>query len=412
MSHRRSTGAPDVSRIAVALAVAAASLIACGGAQRSPASATDGGSVEPSGTAPMPDGGEVADVPGNAGADGGSEPAASPCSDLLPTFDAPIEVSFALSTYAGCRLATSAPWGQVLLGKADHDDIAFDLYTAAGTSQGRISGITGWSALPPRSNAESWFSWTSDGYVGITGSPPQVSVWDNLGAAVALGPTYAIALAPDGDGGTVVLTRPRGTELWWLDPWAHRIRSVDVEGSPSMVLVAWGTHHVLTVETSATIARARWYDATGTQITPWVDLGSDFLGSAPSMHLLVDGSVALAANGRWRLVLRDGAPTADQAPAWLTRRSGSRLATIRNGNGYAVLGADGTIDEFEIVSAQGESCGATRVPGPGDSWYPSRIDVGQDGTLIEIVNQPPQQGSTIESAGGTCKFRWWPALLR
>jgi hypothetical protein len=431
VSDRRSTRLPRAS-IGTALAIAMASLIACGGSQRGPTPAPDAGSVGPRGGAPTADGdagpsGPGGSAPGDTGGPGtagGGEPAPDAggmpdrmppilaCDDLLPIFGAPTEVSFALSTYAACRVATSSPWGQVLLGRSDHEDFAFDLYSLDGANQGRISGITGWSTLLSRPDVDSWFSWTSDGYVGIDGRPPHVTVWDDLGARVALGPPYAVALAPDGQGGTVALTRPAGTQLWWLDPWAHRIRSVDVDGSPSMLLVAWGTHHVLTVETSETRARARWYDATGAPITSWVELGSDFLETTPGMHLLVDGSIALATGGQWRLVLRDGAQAADPAPAWLASLSSSRLATIRDGSGYAVLAPDGKFDVLEIVTAQGERCGAISVPSPGEPWYPSRIDVGQDGTLVETVNQPPRSSPTVENAGGACEFRWWPALLR
>jgi hypothetical protein len=67
---------------------------------------------------------------------------------------------------------------------------------------------------------------------------------------------------------------------------------------------------------------------------------------------------------------------------------------------------------FEIVAASGQSCGTFPIPPaaeqPGAVKKPRRLDVGQDGTLL-------QQSSVLLNPnpfGIHCAFRWWPKLLQ
>jgi hypothetical protein len=233
-----------------------------------------------------------------------------------------------------------------------------------------------------------------------------------------------ISSAPDPHGGTVLLARawvidagPSGpTMLQWLDGHGTVQRTATLDADPTMLLVAWGSDHVLTLLRASGGLRARWYDDRGAPLTRWFDVGDL---SVASMHLLLDGTVAVSDGTAWRGVFRDGVAAMDPPPGWLAARPGTRLATIRSGRGYAVLpppssfgpsGSDQT--RFEVVSASGESCGTVAIPAPsgepGVTHRPSALDVGQDGTLFQTEDL---MGTSL-GWGMHCGFRWWPALLQ
>ena len=133
-----------------------------------------------------------------------------------------------------------------------------------------------------------------------------------------------------------------------------------------------------------------------------------------SLHLLLDGTIALGDGSAWRGIFRDGVAGMDPAPSWLASRPATRLATIRGGRAYAVLPFSGAGDQtaFEIVAASGESCGTVTLPAPaaesGVGRTPIALDVGQDGTVLQTESLTGDPlGSGIHG-----EFRWWPGLLR
>jgi hypothetical protein len=267
-----------------------------------------------------------------------------------------------------------------------------------------------------------WFHWTSGGYHGLVhpgrlASPLPFESWDTSGAFVGETGSYTTSSAPDGRGGSIVLARettPTGaalgpTQLEWVDASGTVKRSVPLDRDAGFVLSNWGTGHVL-VAVAGSGASGRWFDASGNALTPWFGLGD--LGILTA-HLLADGTIVLADNAGWRLALRDGVPSADAVPGWLAARPQTRLATIRHAAGYAVLPLEGNGGSFEIVTAAGESCGSfTLPPAPvvaGETRTPGqRLDVGQDGTLLELSFV----STVAPSFGIHCNFRWWPGLLR
>jgi hypothetical protein len=44
---------------------------------------------------------------------------------------------------------------------------------------------------------------------------------------------------------------------------------------------------------------------------------------------------------------------------------------------------------------------------PGETKVPARLDVGQDGTLLQTANRQVAGRTDIH-----CEFRWWSGLLR
>lgn len=411
-----------VGRRVVALSAAAlAAAAACSG----------GGSASPPGDAPTSGSGGGLAGGGPGGGAGASSPGAqAACAGLAPSFGPAVD---ALIATADCAVATAGPGGQVALGVASGAlGIAVDLRSPTGEMLGTIPALQPVPLGGAARDVEPWFHATSAGYHGIVqdpaAPPPRLfRAYDASGLELATLGQLAISSAPDGKGASVLLAQdwnrawrpplqpspgpPIGpTLLEWVDAAGHVTRSVPVDGAPGIVLVNPETGHVVAISLGSAAA-ARWFDAAGQPLTPWFQVGN-VVGA--SMHLLVDGTVVLS-DGSWNLALRDGAPNPVAVPDWLAARPATRLATIRGGRGYAVLpldpsGADAT--RFEIVAASGESCGTFTVPAPdvtaSVAKTPRRLDVGQDGTLLQQLgwNVPPGPG------GVRCESRWWPALLR
>ncbi len=368
---------------------------------------------------------------GSAAAYGSEARAALSCADLAPAFGPAAEFRKDLGTHAAALGGTSSPDGQIdvvvqsaFLGGAVISLLSPDAaWLQPGSIVASPTGIGGTEIDP-------WFHWVTGGYHGIVHDPgvtPPVllRVWDTAGAPlVDVTSLLAMTSAPDGTGGTVLVakvwdptkTPPQGaTQLAWVDASGHVTRSAVIDADPMLVQVAWGTSHVLTVVPGAPSARARWFDGTGTPLTPWFDINVAIAPTdAGAMHLLLDGTVVLSVAGQWRATFTDAAAHADPAPSWLASRPNTRLATIRQGSGYAVLSAlpGGDQDRFEILKPSGETCGWILLPfqpcDPGVVRTPQRLDVGQDGTLIQTVSRT---GASL-GMGGHAAWRWWPALLR
>jgi hypothetical protein len=307
--------------------------------------------------------------------------------------------------------------------------VTFHLYPPDGSAeQGTIAvGQNDMNDVDP------WFHWTSAGWAGRTAIPTSgtpyppmgLGAFDDRGNRIGLSRDPVLSSAPDGQGGSIALAQavapgPTGpivgpTTLQWLDAYGGLVRAATIDPGATMLLSSWGTGHVLVLGGSP--LRARWYDGQGAPLTPPFDAVPSV--ELATLHLLVDGSIALGDAAGWRGVFRDGVGAMDPPPAWLAARPRTRLATIRSGGGYAVLpydylpggpAADRTT--FEIVTATGESCGTVKPPAApaeaGVTRTTTGIDVGQDGTVFE----KDELARTTSSSGNDCEFRWWAALLR
>jgi hypothetical protein len=340
---------------------------------------------------------------------------------------------FDTGTHSSCVLGTSSANGQVALGFGTGSAIRMDLYPPDGSAQ---QGSLAFLSPPPNADLDAWLHPTSAGWAGMVheADPPPVKLrsFDGTGQTIATSPDLAYSSAPDPHGGTVLLGQsyastaatpgPYGPlKLEWIDGSGAVIRTAPLDGYATMLLVDWGTGNVLTlgdgaVGPGASGLRARWWDGAGAPLTAWFDTGIRGVQVA-SLHLLLDGSIALSDGQTWRGVFRDGVAAMDPPPAWLAARPATRLATIRSGRGYAVIAASGGGDaptSFEIVAASGESCGTVTLPAApqetGIVRHPTSLQVGQDGTVIQSEELGSDTGAL--GSGNHCEFRWWPALLR
>ncbi len=368
-----------------------------------------------------------------SGSGGGTSDA---CAGLTAAPDAGRAFRFADSRLnVGCNTATTSPGGQVALGILEVGrglgTATFFLYPPDGSARQGSIVIGG----HPGADLDPWFHATGGGWAGLGGVadfsatpfPPDGLVsFDAAGNELRRTRDEVNTTAPDGHGGTDALMQPAvgqgqqetfgPAELAWFDASGSVVRTAPLDANAGALLVEWATGHVLVLGGSSGAPKARWYDGTGAPLTPWFDgVATPY---QPTMHLLVDGSIALGDEQAWRGVFRDGVAAVDSPPAWLAARPGTRLATIRGGNGYAALpfrnGATGKADQttVELLTAAGASCGKLTVPAapaePGIARTPEGIEVGQDGTLLEWEYL---SGAPLGD-GNHCEFRWWPALLR
>lgn len=431
---------------AAALVVLGAAGVAGCGPGKGSGSGTEppGGNAPPSGDTGGSGGTAGATGPADGSAGGGSGGASdggvgsggsSACAGLAPTLAAARTWRFANAPNESCWRATSAPGGQVALGilaaGRGAGTVTFHLFPPDGSAeQGEIA-----VGQNDRLDVDPWFHFTSAGWAGLsalpvsgTPFPPMgLAAFDDRGNRLGIGPDPVLYSAPDGQGGSVVLARPEApgpagpvvgpTRLEWLDARGGLVRSATLDQDAALLLSSWGTGHVLVLGGRAPV-RARWYDAQGAPLGPWFDAVPAI--DAPSLHLLVDGSIALGDVQGWRGVFRDGVASMDAPPAWLAARPFTRLATIRGGRGYAALPWDWSPPgvpaqgqtKVEIVAASGESCGTVATPPAaaeaGVTREATALGVGQDGTLFEMDHL---SGAGLPG-GRACEFRWWPAALR
>ncbi len=292
-------------------------------------------------------------------------------------------------------------------------------YSASGFAQGPSMPDVSTSApdtelaiLPVTSG----FQTIMNPYAGGGAFAPRLRTYDLRGGVVNDAPVDARSIAPMPGGGSVavLLAAPpaTGVSLAWLDGAGQVTRTVPLDNDVYRVLVSWDTGHLFAFVGGLPNrpAQGRWYDAAGAPLTAWFPLAID-KGSGGYQRLLADGVIAIAGSGAWVTAVRDGFEGTVPVPAWLSARPGTRLVTIRDGRGFAVLPSSG-IGSFEVVTTSGESCGTVTLPpapaelGPLPAYPPPRLDVGWDGTVIESIFTPT--GEFV----GVCTLQWWPGLLR
>jgi hypothetical protein len=396
----------------------------------------DAGTPAPdAGTAPggAPDAGPGSSGPVDGGTAGtGTPDAGSPsaCDGLLPDLaQGARELVRDVQPPNHCTAAGSDAEGRLELaetvGNNGPPHLTIHLYEASGAPVGDVA---------PAVDTSFDFHPTASGYQGIAlervaqGARPYFSTWDRSGRQIARGQDDAIASAPDGRGGSAVLERARDAagnsgpvKLSRVDDrGAYGASTTLDDPDASMLIVNWDTGHALVVATGASVTRGRWFDAAGAAMTGWFPVAGPLRGAGGAMlRLLLDGRVALYDGARWAGVVADGQARVDAVPGWLADRPRTRLAAIRGGRGYAVLpnppsGERASWDAFEVVAADGTSCGTVQVPASrppdGSTRGPSWLGFGEDGTLLQVADAT---GAALGPPGTfLCALRWWPALAR
>jgi hypothetical protein len=379
-----------------------------------------GGTTDP-GTAGGGGGGTAGGGTGGGGAGGGGTSGAVTCADLVPSFGRSLTVPFDTGTHSACDRAEGHPAGRVALGIRRGDGLVdYQLYRVQPDGVVADGTILHVSTL---GGSQTFFP-TSSGWQGVVhdGTPPLLlRTWTLSGARLADDARLAVATAPTAEGGAVLVAsdfRPGAvgpSYLEWVDAAGTVTRSVALDRAGSLVMQVWDTGKVLVVARGSASWSARWFGADGAALGAWTEVAGVATPTDPGvtanaqLKLLVDRRVALYDGARWVAVFPDGDATAAAPPSWLAARAGQRLATIRQGRGYAAIGG---ASRFEVLTGAGESCGffdaPTATPPAGQTWSPVSLHVGQDGTVFEVDNR---FGGGLDPSIH-CAFRFWPAALR
>jgi len=135
---------------------------------------------------------------------------------------------------------------------------------------------------------------------------------------------------------------------------------------------------------------ARWVDAEGRPLTPWMDVAA--AGNIEVAPLIGGGVVLRAAN--WIASFASGSATPEAAPTFIPPYH--RVAIVRGDRAYAVVPIVGWAPDhtIELYSAAGNHCGTLEFPS-GVGLY-----LGRDGTVIST------------GPDDWCTATWWPHLLR
>jgi hypothetical protein len=108
-------------------------------------------------------------------------------------------------------------------------------------------------------------------------------------------------------------------------------------------------------------------------------------------------------------LLAVGSTSCAPAPAWMLRRSDTRLHVVRGGRAWAAVALQGPglecADTVEVIAPDGTSCGSVELRMASGTCDRLPLGIGRDGTVVQTV---PRGVLTPSGIG----WRWWPAMLR
>ena len=131
----------------------------------------------------------------------------------------------------------------------------------------------------------------------------------------------------------------------------------------------------------------------GTSLAPVIEL-------AP----LLDGGLAVRADGTFRRAYAHRATTSSALPPWLAERAVWSIRFTRGNAAYAALPPAGQVSadctqRIDLLSASGRLCGRAVLREEGGGCTTGAVDQGWDGTVVQ------------QSGKDACTFLLWPRLL-
>jgi hypothetical protein len=144
--------------------------------------------------------------------------------------------------------------------------------------------------------------------------------------------------------------------------------------------------------------------STGIEVAPAV--GGGVLLSRVDTSASPAGAIS---HTRQVCLLAVGSTSCTPAPAWMLRRSDTRLHVVRGGRAWAAVTLQGSgldcADTVEVIAPDGTSCGSVELRMASGTCDRLPLGVGHDGTVVQTV----PRGLLTPSGIG---WRWWPAMLR
>lgn len=356
--------------------------------------------------------------------------AADECAGLVPEgAPEPVAISRAAPAGATCGAALSDGTGQVAASARDDGGATWQVFDAGG-APGRT--FRGWPLLAQPSG---WLGGVQDGAaaggpavsvvaVAADGAPARTETVSG-DPAQALLRGWSLAGDPAGGALAVVADTTVAGNHWsilhaqrldaagaprWSAPPRFGARS-----EPDVTFLAGGVSR--RGEALAVWQRSAWVDvawlggdgsalAAAELVERSADLtGSDALRHELELVPLLDGALALRADGAFRRVYPRLATVSAPLPGWLAGRAAWTLRFTRGNAGYALLPPPGQAaadcaQEVELRAPSGRLCGRIwlRRPGAG-ACTTGAVDQGWDGTVAQ------------QDAQGACSWRVWPRLL-
>lgn len=407
------------------VAILLVAVFACGGGPEPAASQDPGASPDPTLT-PTPVAPSAAAALTVERLDGAAE-----CDGLLPDrLPAAVAISRAPAPGATCAGGLSDGTGHVAVSARTADGASWQVFAPNGTAAGALS------AWPLHAEPS--------GFQGLVAGPADPLDGGRTVTATAFGPdggavrstrlsldpalmlTSGSSLAADPLGGSLGLVAEvdRSNNHWSVlravrldvagaPRWPEPVR-LAARSDPVLFLVAGvsrGGEALALWQHSADVDVA-WLDGAGAQVATAerVERAADALGTdslSPALELvpLLDGSLAVRADGTFRRAYPRRATTSAPLPAWLAARAGWSLRITRGNRGYALLppagqAAPGCAQAIELRAPSGRLCGQVVLhPARAGDCVSGAVDQGWDGTVVQ------------QDAKDACGWRFWPGLL-
>ncbi|HET8542251.1 MAG TPA: hypothetical protein VFL83_20420 [Anaeromyxobacter sp.] len=242
--------------------------------------------------------------------------------------------------------------------------------------------------------------------------------------AVAVGPRWSLASDPAGGSAVAVRATYVGGNHWsevrvhrfdaaGAPRWPGGARALTVGSAREPAYLGAGLPtggDLLLLSQRSAFVDVTWLepDASAAGGSVMQEPAAAVVGDGPSHAIelapLLDGSVALRADGTWRRTYAPRAAASDALPAWLAGRADRALRLAPGGAGYVLLPPPGRAapdcaTHVELVSRAGRTCARITIREAGATCTIRDVDQGRDGTLV------------AQSAADACTIRWWPGLL-
>jgi len=407
------------------------SLAACGGSSdAAPGAGTGGGSGTDGGTGPGADGAGAAEAGGTLE----RLDATGDCAGLVPDrLPAPVTVSWAPPPGATCAGAITDGTGHLAVAAAlPGGDRAFQVFAPDGTPRAAFDGqalapeAEGFHALRVRPGPRDDAPRVEHLVLAPTGAVRHARTVSGDPAREA---RFAWSFGQDPAGGSLVLFQSVNLEgNHWFGLRASRFggagepRHLDApvatDAGPGPIFLAGGVGRggeSLALYQQSAFVSAAWLDASGGVVASapldagdrTADaLGDDrYVGHDLELAPLLDGSLALRSDGRFRRVYAPRAGRSGALPVWLAERAAGAFRFTRGNLGYAALPppgveAPGCAQAIDLVSPSGRLCGRVvlRDAGAG-ACRTGVVDQGWDGSVVRQATE------------GACTWRVWPRLL-